>query len=125
MRLGVVLSALAAATGCRSIDDRTESARRQILALSPPRAARIVAFCTSWHRDGAIVNADLPRELPIAPTSAVSDGGRIAFQWWNNSHWEEDDDHPGFELICSDSPIEGARSIASGLWYRDAPTHGE
>jgi len=104
-RVGVVI-ALAAASCGSSIDARTESARKRILALDVAEASRIVTFCTSWRQDGAL-------------------RGVITFEWWNNSHVEEDEPHPGFELICSEHAVAGAKPIAAGLWYRDAPmNHG-
>jgi len=114
VRVGVVVIAVAAACNS-SLDAQTESARSQVLALDSSDAARVVAFCKSWR--GSL--HDFP--LAVKPTSASATGGVITFAWWNNSHAEEDDPHPGFELICSEPAIAGGKSIAAGLWYRDAP----
>lgn len=115
---GVVLVLVAA---CSTIDARTESARGRILALDASEASRIVAFCKSWRQEGALQVDQFPSALPARPTSASATDHVITFAWWNNSHAEEDDPHPGFELICSEQPVPGAKSIAAGLWYRDAP----
>jgi hypothetical protein len=107
--------------GCSSLDARTESARKRILALDAGEAARIVTFCNSWRQQGALSVDQFPAALPVSPTSATAAGDVITFAWWNNSHREEDDAHPGFDLICSAHAIAGAKPIATGLWYRDAP----
>jgi len=123
-RVGVVI-ALAAASCGSSIDARTESARKRILALDVAEASRIVTFCTSWRQDGALRVEQFPSALPAQPTSTSATAGVITFEWWNNSHVEEDEPHPGFELICSEHAVAGAKPIAAGLWYRDAPmNHG-
>ena len=107
------------------IDRQTELARKRILALDAAEAARIVAFCRSWSQEGALRVDQFPSVLPVRPTSASKHGNVLTFAWWNTSHWEEDDPHPGFELICSEQASAGARPIAAGLWYRDAPMSGE
>jgi hypothetical protein len=116
-----VAVALASCGGSRNLDARTESARKRILALAPAETSQIVAFCTSWHQDGALSVDQFPSALPMQPTSATATAAAITFAWWNNDHAEEDDPHPGFELICSAHPIRGATAITTGLWYRDTP----
>jgi hypothetical protein len=121
-RVGVVIVvAAAAACGCSTLDARTESARKRILALDVAAASRIVMFCKSWRQEGALPVDQFPAALPALPTSATAAAGVITFEWWNNSHAEEEEPHPGFELICSQRAIPGAKPIAAGLWYRDAP----
>ncbi len=119
----VILTAAVASWGCRSIDERTEAARKRILALDAGEATRIVAFCRSWDQEGGLFVEQFPSALPVQPTSANAAAHVITFSWWNNSHLEEDDPHPGFELICSERAVPGAKRIAAGLWYRDAPTN--
>jgi hypothetical protein len=63
--------------------------------------------------------------LPVQPTSTSATAAVVTFAWWNNSHAEEDEPHPGFELICSDDAVTGAKPIATGLWYRDAPMNSD
>jgi hypothetical protein len=92
-----------------------------MLALDPAEAMRIVEFCKSWRQEGALQVDQFPAALPVQPTSATAAAGAITFSWWNNSHAEESEPHPGFEVICSAQPIPGAKAIAAGLWYRDAP----
>ena len=121
-RTGVVMvAAVISWCACDSIDARIEAARKRVLALDAGEAARIVAFCHSWKHDGQLTVDQFPSALPVRPTSASADGHVITFSWWNNSHAEEDDPHPGFELICSEPAIPGAKPLAPGLWYRDAP----
>lgn len=121
-RVGVVIVLTAAAAcGSSTLDARTESARKRILALDAAAAARIVTFCKSWRQEGALRVEQFPAALPAQPTSATATAGVITFEWWNNSHAEEDEPHPGFELICSERAVPGAKPIAAGLWYRDAP----
>jgi len=117
--VGIVVVTMIAA--CSSRDARTESARKRILALDATEAARIVAFCKSWRQEGGLLVEQFPAALPVQPTSASARAGVVTFAWWNPSHAEEDEPHPGFELICSEHDVPGAKSIAPGLWYRDAP----
>jgi hypothetical protein len=120
----VVMTATAASHGCgSSIDSRIESARKRILALDATEARRIVEFCTSWRQEGALQVQQFPSALPVQPTSASAAAHEVTFEWWNNSHFEEDDPHPGFQLICSAQPVPDSRPIAAGLWYRDMPMH--
>lgn len=119
--VGVAIVVAAAWFGCSSRDRSTESARARILALDPSEAARIVAFCKSWRQEGPLRVEQFPSELPVQPTSAIASGGVITFEWWNNSRAEEDEPHPGFELICSEHAVPRAKPIAAGLWYRDSP----
>ena len=119
--VGVAVVVAAAWCGCSSRDTRTESARTRILALDASEATRIVAFCRSWRQEGALRVEQFPSALPVEPTSASAAVGVITFAWWNNSHAEEDEPHPGFELICSEHAVPGAKPIAAGLWYRDSP----
>src|SRR4051794_34570672 len=97
---GMIMVALAASCGSSSLDARTESARKRILAPDGAEAARIVAVCKSWHQEGGLRVEQFPPALPVQPTSASAAGNAIMFAWWNNSHLEEDEPHPGFELIC-------------------------
>jgi hypothetical protein len=123
-RAGVTIAIMvtaAASYGCSRIDARTESARKRILGLDATESAQIVAFCKSWRQQGALQVDQFPSALPVRPTSASADGNVVTFSWWNNSHAEEDEAHPGFELICSESAVKDANPIAPGLWYRDAP----
>lgn len=119
----VVLLCACSSPGSR--DARIEAARDRVRALDAGHAAQIAAFCSSWHRDGALSVDELPAALPVPPTSARAHDGAIDFAWWNNSHYEEDRPHPGFELICSARPVPGATPIAPTLWYRDAPMAAE
>lgn len=117
----VIVIAAVAACGRSTLDARTESARKRILALDAAEASRIVTFCKSWPQKGALQVEQLTSALPLQPTSAKATADVITFEWWNTSHAEEDEPHPGFELICSEHAVPGAKPIAVGLWYRDAP----
>lgn len=124
-RIGVATVVFAAAScGGSAVDARTESARKRILALDAAEASRIVTFCKSWRQEGPLRVEQFPSALPAQPTSARATAGVITFEWWNNNHAEEDEPHPGFELICSEPAVHGAKPIAAGLWYRDAPMNG-
>jgi hypothetical protein len=118
-RAAIVLLLVTASCG-RGIDARTESARKRILALDAAEASRIVSFCKSWRE-----HEPLPLEHLPPPTTASAEAGVITFAWWNNSHAEEDESHPGFELVCSARAVAGGKPIAAGLWYRDAPMNSE
>ncbi|HEY4244624.1 MAG TPA: hypothetical protein VGM88_32645 [Kofleriaceae bacterium] len=109
---------------CASTDFETELARRRMLALSPAEAAAITAYCRAPHGDGALLVSQFP-PLPAPPTTVVAHAGTLAFQYWNNSHYVEDDPHPGFELLCAAAAPPDAIALAPGLWYRDTPMHGE
>ncbi|HEY4179142.1 MAG TPA: hypothetical protein VGM90_20000 [Kofleriaceae bacterium] len=112
-----------ALAGC-SIDHGIESARKDVLALDATHARAITAWCKTWHKEELLSVSDFPKMLPAQPTTIDARGGVIELQWWNNSHYEEDDPHPGFVLTCSDHTVEGAKQIAEGLWYRDSPMNG-
>ena len=114
------LALLVLASCTTSIDERTEEARRRVLALDAKAYARIVAFCRSWKQPGALLVSDVPEIFPVPPVSAHGDGVRVTFEWWNNSHAEEDTKHPAFSLICSDGTVAGGRPLADGLWYVSA-----
>jgi hypothetical protein len=116
---------LVVTAACASIDERTEAARKRILALDAVAASRIVTFCKAWKQTGALQTEQFPSALPAQPTTADAYKDAITFQWWNNSHAEDDRPHPGFELICSDARPPGATSIAPGLWYRDMPMNSD
>jgi hypothetical protein len=124
-RAGIALLLAAAASCGRGTPDvHTEAARKRILALDAAEASRIVAFCQSWQQEGGLSVEQFPSALPVRPTSASATANAITFAWWNNSHADEREPHPGFELICSERAIPGAKPIAAGLWYRDVPTNG-
>src|SRR5262249_54112560 len=116
-RVGVAALIAAASCGRTTLDARTEAARKRILALDATEAARIVSFCKSWRAEGPLRVEQFPPALPVQPTSARAAANVITFEWWNNDHREEDEPHPGFELICSEHAVPGARPIAAGLWY--------
>jgi hypothetical protein len=113
---------LVLAAGC-SQDPSIERARSRMLAIDAAEAAQIVAFCKTVHADGMLPVDRFP-SLPARPTTISAQAGVVTLAWWNNSHFEEDDPHPGFEIICSDRAIASGKQLAPGLWYLDTPSVG-
>jgi hypothetical protein len=125
--IGLNVAIVSLLVACSKVDRNDaiiEQARTHVLALNGLDANRIVAFCDHSFAPGALANA-LPPTLGIYPTTVSMKADVITFAWWNNSHFTEDQPHPGFELICSRKPVRGASAIAAGLWYRDSPMNTE
>ena len=111
-RATIASIALALAACSSGIDDRIRAAHARFDALTPAQRAELDAFCAAARRaisvDGYALVDTWPR-MPsliadVPPTTLRRDGDTIELAWWNNSHAEEDDPHPSFEVVCSPNP---------------------
>jgi hypothetical protein len=114
---------------CRSpLDANIRAARQRVVSASPEQIAELAAYCDDYRRtrprDFAAALEHWPRFLAdLPPTSIDEHAGTVTLDWWNNSHYEEDEPHPQFQVVCTSAPRAGDRSLGRGVWLHDVAEH--
>jgi hypothetical protein len=119
----LAIAALLVGGACgSSIDRHIRAERERMLALDAADVNQILAFCAARRGSDAML-APSTWPAPVrGATSATASKTEVRFEWWNNSHFEEDDPHPNFDVVCTNAPPAAAdHLIAPGLVLRDVP----